>query len=261
MSAKKNSISPSPVKTKLTLSQLQEKVEQQGKLINQLRGDAVNKDVTIKSLELMIHKLEGKVAFNSSLLFVRDRIANELKSQLNDLQQYTRRYSVVISGVKKGTNEKEEVREVLNEVESNTSMVDVDKFHRVGPIKNNKQDIIVRFKTHSAKEEFFLHRKSVKKHVKIGPSLAPGRKALLEKARVLVDEYNDSTTLRNPPHFVYADMNGKLFLKMMHKVNNKNMFFKFSSILDLVFLIENNQGSNENVSGNGTDDDNSDDEQ
>ena len=38
-------------------------------------------------------------------------------------------------------------------------MEDVDKLHRVGPPKQGKQDIIVRFKSHTAKENFFKRKK------------------------------------------------------------------------------------------------------
>ena len=131
----------------------------------------------------------------------------------------------------------------------------MDKYHRIGPPKENDvQDIIVRFKSHTAKENFFIKRKNIKKKVKIRPSLAPDRKELLEEAVNMVNEYinnndNGSMCLKNPPHFVYADMHGNLKLKVTHKFNNK-LFFRFSSITELCSLIKNSQEFNAESRGN-----------
>ena len=123
-----------------------------------------------------------------------------------------------------------------------TIINDVDKFHCVGAKKDNKQDIIVRFKSHTAKEDLYRKKKNVRRGIKIRPSLAPGRKALLDQAnQVLDDYYSDRTNLKNPPHFVFADMHGNLKLKMTNKTRNR-LFFKFYSITDLCSLIERNQG-------------------
>ena len=51
---------------------------------------------------------------------------------------------------------------ILKEAASSTKMEDVDKLHRVGPPKPGKQDIIVRFKSHTAKENFFKRKKYIK---------------------------------------------------------------------------------------------------
>ena len=231
------------LKKKLTTAQLQEKLEVQEEMINKLMENITGKDDKISKLESKVSKLEGQVAIQTSIQFVRDRVTEELKLQLENLQQYTRRYSVVVSKVKKSANEKEEVKEILKEAASSTSFDDVDKFHRIGPVKNNEQDLIIRFKSHSAKESFFNSRKNVKRNnMKIRPSLAPGRKKLLEEAREVIDDYesNISHSLKNPPHFVYSDMHGNLKLKMKMKVNNK-WFYNFSSINDLISIIENNQ--------------------
>ena len=96
---------PSPAKVKLSIASLQEKLERQEEVIEKLRDDASKKQVTINLLETKVSKLEGLVAFNTSLQFVRERVVDELQKQVTNLQQYTRRYSVVISGVKTDANE------------------------------------------------------------------------------------------------------------------------------------------------------------
>ena len=54
------------------------------------------------------------------------------------------------------------MKKVLDEANSTTTIDDVDKFHRVGPKKDDEQDIIVRFRSHTAKENVYHKRKSVR---------------------------------------------------------------------------------------------------
>ena len=99
---RKSQTAPSPtsvVKTKLTIAQLQEMVEKQDLIIQKLSDDAERKTDLIQSLEEKINKLEGQISIESSLRFVRERVTDELKQQLINLQQYTRRYSAVICGI------------------------------------------------------------------------------------------------------------------------------------------------------------------
>ena len=231
-----NTRKSTPVKTKLSLAQLQEKVEKQDEEIKKLQEDALNKNNTIKMMEEKLLRLEGQNISNNSLNFVRDRVTEELQSQLVNLQQYTRRYSVVIAGMRKGVNEKNEVEGILKEAASSTTIEDVDKFHRIGPPKDDKQDLIVRFKSHSAKEDFFICRKNIRRGIKIRPSLAPERRKMLHDATAILEDYNP-TDLKNPPEFVYADMHSNLLVQMLSEANRR-MFFKFSSIVELCSLIE-----------------------
>ena len=66
--------------------------------------------------------MEGQI-INKSLDFVRERVTEELKAQLVDLQQYTRRYSVVIAGVRTGIDERITVEAILKEAASSTKKV------------------------------------------------------------------------------------------------------------------------------------------
>ena len=131
MKGKSSSTAKTPVKTKMTMAQLQEKLELQEKLIIDLKEDAEKKDLLINKLETKINKLESEIAINKSLQFVRERVSDELRSQLIDLQQYTRRYSVIISGVHKNKNEKEEISDMIKSSIRNN-------FPRCGQISSNR---------------------------------------------------------------------------------------------------------------------------
>ena len=245
--------SPAP-KTKMSLAQLQEIIEKQSVAIKQLKEDADRKDNVIKTLQNKLLYLESEMCKNNSLLLVRERVTEELRDQLVNLQQYTRRPSAIIAGINKKEKEThndllKEVTEIINEVDSSTTLADVDKFHRVGPLKERKQDIVIRFKTHDAKEQFFLRRKNIKRAgVKIRPSLAPARRELIKEAIELLDNCeNRDYQLTNPPHFVYADMHGNLKVKMSKEINGK-LFFNFSSIVDLNGIIDRCQQNDLNSS-------------
>ena len=97
------------------------------------------------------------------------------------------------------------------------------------------------FKSHSLNHTvrrriFFICRKNTRRGIKIRPSLAPERRKMLHDATAILEDYN-TTDLKNPPEFVYADMHGNLFVKMSSEANRR-MFFTFSSIVELCSLIE-----------------------
>ena len=211
---------------------------EQSKIINQLEGK-------IHRMEGDIVELNGKLMFTDARLSVRDHVVNGLKGEIQRLQQYTRRYSVNISGIEKKRQEKpeelrEEVLKLVSEVKSTTKELDIDKFHRNGRVYNEKnQDIILRFKSHAAKEAFYKARKTLppaRNNVKIRPSLSPSQKKLLQEANALIDDY-DMKEERNPPEFVMANIHGELQVKLKKK-SRHGLFVTFNSIDQLVHIIK-----------------------
>ena len=80
---------------------------------------------------------------------LQKKVSDLLSKRVGQLEQYTRRYSVVISGIDRTHNEnhaslKEEVTKLLGDARSTSSIEDVDKFHRNGPRMGREQDIIIR---------------------------------------------------------------------------------------------------------------------
>ena len=177
-----------------------------------------------------IDKLERDMEVTHSLLKVKDCVIQGVQGELRRVQQFTRRYSVIIAGIEK-TDRKEtidnlrpKVEDIVSKVTSPTTIADIDKFHRNGPAKGTKQDVIVRFKSHSAKEEFYKGRKTLPadlKHIKIRPSLSPDQQALLDEARELLDEYHHGGYVgENPPDFVFANVHGVIQLKMKNRTKD-----------------------------------------
>lgn len=133
---------------------------------------------------------------------------------------------------------KEEVLKLVGEVTSTTTENDIDKFHRNGRAYNNgkDQEILIRFKSHSAKEAFYRGRKTLpptRRGVKIRPSLSLGQKNLLEEAEALVEDFNLREEIKNPAEFVFANIHGETQVKLKHKFRG-NEFFTFRSIGQLI---------------------------
>ena len=133
----------------------------------------------------------------------------------------------------------EEVRKII-ESSNAVPFTEVDKFHRNGRREDNEQDVIIRFKSHAAKESFYNSRKNLpNKNLKIQPSLSPERKKFLEKAREELKTYHgnaEAEPYSNPPHFVLPDQHGNLLLKFHHKTKD-GLFLRFNSLQELHGLI------------------------
>ena len=124
----------------------------------------------------------------------------------------------------------------------------MDKFHRIGPThEDNEQDMIVKFKSHSAKEEFFNCRKNIRRGIKVKPSLTPDRRKLLKEADDFIKSYSSGDSLKIEPEYVFADIHGNLKVKMKKEGRGKR-YFKFSSLSELREIIDkNNMSLNENL--------------
>ena len=203
-------------------------------------------DKKIGQLEKNIVILEGKLTLVDARLCVRDHIVEGLKGEIQRLQQYTRRYSVTVSGIEKNREEKpEELREkvlkLVSEVKSTTGEHDIDKFHRNGRMHDDKkQDIIIRFKSHAAKEAFYKARKSLpptRNNTKIRPSLSPNQKTLLHEAQSVIEEFHLAHEHINPPEFVFANIHGELQVKFKSK-SRFGLMVTFHSIKQLVHIIQ-----------------------
>lgn len=181
---------------------------------------------TISKLAKRVDCLEGELMLVNSRLCVRDHIVDGLRGEIHRLQQYTRRYSVSIAGIEKSREEtpdelREKVLKVLNEVDSSTNEADIDKLHRNGPVfEGTRQEIILRFKSHSAKEAFYRGRKTLppaSRAVKIKPSLSPQQKRLLREAEALIEDYSLREEMVNPPEYVFANIHGEIQVKLKDK--------------------------------------------
>ena len=239
MSPKPTNVKP----TKLNNAQLQEKVELLEQQIVLLLEDSKVKEDRMKKMEDRIIQLEADEMKNASYLIVQRNVATLLSNRIAQLEQYTRRYSVIVSGIDRKAGEtndnlRAEIDSILQEAGSTTKLCDVDKLHRNGPRQGNQQDIIVRFKTHEAKESFYKKRKNIKKEVWVKPSLSHHNSKLLKDAKELIKPYTSNPqTYDNPPQFVFANVHGDLQVKLVKETADGTMFYSFNSIQKLFEII------------------------
>ena len=226
---------------------LQEQINNQNDVINnqtQVINSLVEK---VNNQGVVIAKLKNDLQRNVSLIAVKDCVFAALEKEVHRLQQYTRRYSVVVTGIEKKRGEKidglkKDIEDLIEKVESSTTMADVDKFHRNGPVKDGEQDVIIRFKSHSAKEDFYKKRKTTNDaNIKIRPSLSTHSKYLLHAAQDHMKQYEDNhSIMSNRPEFVFANLHGVLQVKFQ-KATKRGLFVGFESLEELACIIANAQ--------------------
>ena len=116
-------------------------------------------------------------------------------------------------------------------------MDDVDKFHRNGRVRNGKQEVIIRFKSHSAKEAFYKAREE-QENVMIYPSLSKKRLNLLHEARDMMEKYKYGQSNKvNPPIAVFANVHGDIQVKF-EKKTTRGQYVTIQSLQDLASILE-----------------------
>ena len=214
--------------------------------VNRLSRESLEKDEKMKKMEERIAHLEYEQTKHLSYFIIHENTTELLQQRISQLEQYTRRYSVIVKGIERPPGQEqhtvlaEEVKKIIESANS-VPFTEVDKFHRNGPRRDdNDQDVIIRFKSHAAKESFYNSRKNLpNKNLKIQPSLSPERKKFLEKAREELKTYHgdaEAENYSNPPHFVLPDQHGNLLLKFEHKTKD-GLFLRFNSLQELHGLI------------------------
>lgn len=110
----------------------------------------------------------------------------ELKSTCDELEQYSRRNNVRISGIDENTNEFTDniVLELAHSMDLDLSFRDLCRSHRVGR-KKPCRDIIVKFVCHNAKEAFFANKYKLKHPVYVKEDLTRERDNLYYQCRLL----------------------------------------------------------------------------
>ena len=196
----------------------------------------------IEALKKQVEALTSRVEEAESIAAVTATVNARLQKELDRLEQYGRRHSIVIRGIAPVENETNEdlIEKVKQAVCIDNSMKsdinrDFDKTHRIGPViktdSGPKQDVIVRFKSHSTRYKVYNKRKDIKekKKVRITPSLTSVRRKLLSTAR---NQYEENELV----DFIFTDLHGDIKVKFKQNVKGK-LFHAFSCIEDLQELL------------------------
>ena len=180
-----------------------------------------------KLLNARVSVLEDQVA-------IARNTSEKLRVEVDRLDQYHRRHNIMLKNVvvpKKPSQDGDEkfVQNLFTkELKLNDAYADVDKLHRLGPVRNKDgkktQDIIVRFRSHAVRYEVFGQRKKAKS-TKIRPNLTKKRGDILYRASKLVENVDGV-------HFVFANEHGDLVLRLTEKIDEKQ-YFDFKTMDEL----------------------------
>ena len=187
--------------------------------------------IIINELLVRIVKLEERVIVLEGGLPSASHVTSVLQEQLiaktDELEMYSRRSCIVLTGLCKGENEKlnklkEDVVETLCETGISKEKVtsNTDRLHRIGKTdKNNTQNTIIKFKSHSFKEKIYFKRKAIKQRdVKIKSSLTKHRIELIKDANTLITGNPGTKFL-----FTYADVHGNLKSRLKDARNGREV--------------------------------------
>ena len=137
-----------------------------------------------------------------------------------------------VEAVHNETNEAVEnrVKELIVKSGNGDLADDVDKIHPVGQIKNKRQEVIIKFKSHSNRYKFFNRRKNLPKDYRIQPALTKYRERLLFKAQKLIEGIPCVD-------FVFADINGDTKVRLKEADGKGRYVFPFYSLEELAVII------------------------
>ena len=114
----------------------------------------------IQDLQNQINKMEGKFIQIESAKAISSHVNKVLNDKIDELNQYSCRSCLIVDGLKSNELEKlpEKVCEEYNIPRSEFD-AELDKFHPIGiPRDDNTQLAIVKFRTHSYRENIYKMR-------------------------------------------------------------------------------------------------------
>lgn len=186
----------------------------------------------IEELESKNKALEERFAKLEETQAILTHVNSMLSKEVDRLNQYTRRSTIVIRNVflpEKETVEQVEngVKDIIMKMDLPEVLPDFDKAHRLGKVKTvdgkKMQDVIARFKSHSSRYKVFNRRKSVE-NVRISPHLTKTR------SQLLADAVNLTNAIEKVKWgFVFANSHGDLLLRTNEKHKGKH-YFSFDSV-------------------------------
>ena len=163
-----------------------------------------------------VERLESRVV-------ISERVSEQLTTELDRLDHYHRRSNDV----------KNVVTNIIKiDMVKPELLSSLDKQHRIGKVKivNGKklQNIIVRFKSHSARYSVYKVRKKAK-NVKISANLTKRRSQLLTTA-------SNAITNIEKVAFCFSNIHGDLMTRLIEPYNGKYVF-PFNSLKELSDLL------------------------
>ena len=186
--------------------------------------------VQVESITKSVSSIKYDMMMLNSQFEISSHINKVLQKQVNNLQQYSRRYSIILDNVKVRANEssqsvESEVKDILINkfsVDESQLATEFDKAHRVGSVnEENSQPIIIRFKSHSFRSNLYTERKT---HQGKKENSFKLRVALSVQRRKLLDEVLKKVSGHDGIAFAYASVNGMVKVRLNNKLKNRQVF-------------------------------------
>ena len=184
-----------------------------------------------------IIKLQTRNDYLEKRMGVAECVLKEHQKLIDDLEQYSRRHSLRMSGVEKKYGETsrdvaEAVSDEIDRLKLNIGPIDIDRAHRSGRRYFDKdgveqQGVLAKFTSWYARNEFFGARKNSLYHIKA--DLTKQKNQTLQYARSRI--HNDSL-LKEFVNYVYVDPNCNLIA-----FTKTGRFLAFNTELDFDLLI------------------------
>ena len=184
------------------------------------------------SLQDEVIMLKKRVSILESINIVSSKTSTTLQRQLETQQQYSRRNCMVIDNIKVDKQEDEasltaKVTKIVETLEPGCH-AELDKVHRIGPVKDGLQSTIVRFTKHSTIRKIYNKRKSQNSYL-FKPSLTNFRRKELKKANNIMNGSRDKS-------FVFADILGNLKVRFEKPLKGRYVheFYDCEDLMDLI---------------------------
>lgn len=153
----------------------------------------------VKAMQIIINQKDQTIEKLQNHIFLLDNRVTELESQLDELSQYERRDTVILSGPALPKEELHEncvdlfVKSVKDNLHLNIEHKDVNVAHRLGTKKTQttNRPIIVKLQSRQHKYEIMNACITVKPNIYINESLTPKRRLLFKKVWDIRKQHRD----------------------------------------------------------------------
>lgn len=198
----------------------------------------------VESLTNSVITIQYDMTIINSKLEISSHVNDVLKSQVDELQQYSRRNCILLDNVPVKPKETTEDVEIIVQnilvdkfkCDKNNLTAEFDKAHRVGKkYDDNTQTIIVRLKSHSYRSNLYVNRKI---HQTQKGNKYKLRVCLTSERRKLLSEVVKKVEGNEKVDFAYASVNGAIRIRTKEKFHNKNVF-DIRSLSDIDELLVN----------------------
>jgi uncharacterized protein YoxC len=179
---------------------LREELKEINREVNTLKEEVSKLRDEVDELKGSNHELQCKTDKLTQADMQRHMYTSSLANQLHarsqtieDLQQYTRRNCVLVTGVPEKTDEKTdaEIIKIANDkMKLPLTEEDLDRSHRIGRARAGKpRSIVVKFARYNVRNKFITNRRELKgSGMSVQELLTPYTQHLLKRAKDLIEQ-------------------------------------------------------------------------